>query len=616
MNRLLLLKPFVFLSPANFVGHPIIGLLRLMLKAIILIAFIEAGVIIVMYYVPLFQVPSLSQVKSSLKEVQDTLAEPHLNKALKDDEVPLEQLKIQACVLKPDITADVTKSDNIKAQCLESNDSKLDAIYRYAVYVECDKCDTPILPILVVQDFGYPGLFHRWLPKELQITQNNWPIRKITFDAGPYVVSGMLIELLLKDKPSLTRRDQDRIRALLDSAFIKLPAANNPHFIWPRRLVGPIQVTCYVIFFMGLFLMLLDYATNILPNKMLSSIKELGEHTGLTRSTNTSYVNNKAKTATKVKNKPDEVVDDKTVLEENNHEQSTTPNSNDKFDFINTSATPWQPGVKGEVDNFISAYNRANVIAKKKAGLLGAEPTFPLIELRRVGYLAMKISETGANVPHFVSVEAEAHDERNQANAKILQYIIWVIPTLGFIGTVLGIGDALLFTAGLQSAIITNQLLSENRVSTGIGVAFDTTLVALVLSVVLVFLHHILMNQEEKMLAKEKINTLRELLQSSNIKAGPSTTTIEGQLLTIERSSKNLTHTIEMLGNIIKTSPSTINITHDTHEEEESQNRGSHLTTYILIFGVIFVIMAILVFLFLQGDLDNLIKFIVSVIPR
>jgi len=600
MNRLLLLKPFVFLGPANFVGHPIIGLLRLMLKAIILIAFIEVGVLIAMYYVPLFQVPSLSQVKSSLKEVDDTLTKPHLKKALEDDHVPLDKLEIKACALKPEA---IITQNKIQTQCLEYTDDPK-TIYRYAVYVKCIECDMPIVPILVVRDFAYPGLFHRWLPKELQITQNNWSIRKITFDAGPYVVSGMLLELLLKKKPSLTRRDQDRIRALLDSAYINLPAANNPHFIWPRRLVGPIQVICYAIFFMGLFLMFLDYTTNILPNKMLSSLKELGEQTDLTLPINIGFINDEADTVAEEKKKPDKMVDGEIVL-----------GNNSESEFVKTSATPWQPGIKGDVDDFISAYNRTNIIAKKKAGLLGAQPTFPLIELRRVGYLAMKISETGANVPHFVSVEAEAHDERNQANAKILQYIIWVIPTLGFIGTVLGIGDALISTVDLQSAIITIQSLAESRVSTGIGVAFDTTLVALVLSVVLVFLHHILMNQEEKMLATEKIDTLRELLQSSNIKAVPSTTTIEGQLFTLEQSSQNLTHTIEMLGSIIKTSSPTINITPNT-DEQESYNHGRNVTTKIVIFGVIFVVIAILVSLFSEGYLHQLIDIIFSVIPH
>jgi len=608
MNRLLFLKLVIFLGPANFVGHPIIGLFRLILKAIILIAFIEVGVLIAMYYVPLFQVPSLSQVKSSLKEVDDTLTKPHIKKALKDDNVPLDKLEIKACALKPEAIT----QNKIQTQCIDSFDDPK-TIYRYAVYVECNECEMPIVPILVVRDFAYPGLFHRWLPKELQITKNNWLIREITFDAGPYVVSGMLLELLLKDKPSLTRRDQDRIRALLDSAYIKLPAANNPHFIWPRRLVGPIQVTCYAIFFMGLFLMLLDYATNILPNKMLSSIKELGEQTGLTRPTNIANINNKADIVV-VEVKPDKVVDEGTVSEYKNHENNTVLDKRkSESEFVNTTATPWQPGIKGEVDDFISAYNRTNIIAQKKAGLLGAQPTFPLIELRRVGYLAMKISETGANVPNFVSVEAEAHEERNQANAKILQYIIWVIPTLGFIGTVLGIGDALISTVDLQSAIITIQSLSESRVSTGIGVAFDTTLVALVLSVVLVFLHHILMNQEEKMLAKEKIDTLRELLQSSNIKAGPSTTSLEGQLSILEQSSHNLSHAVEMLGSILKTSSPTINITPNT-SDQESYNNESNVITRVVLFGVLFVVIAIL--LFLEGYLDNLIEIIFSVIPH
>ena len=78
----------------------------------------------------------------------------------------------------------------------------------------------------------------------------------------------------------------------------------------------------------------------------------------------------------------------------------------------------------------------------------------------------------------------------------LLRYLIWLIPTLGFMGTIIGIALALEYagSADFQAP----DLLSE--VSTRLAVAFNTTLLALLLSAVLVFLLHIIQTHEERVL--------------------------------------------------------------------------------------------------------------------
>lgn len=80
----------------------------------------------------------------------------------------------------------------------------------------------------------------------------------------------------------------------------------------------------------------------------------------------------------------------------------------------------------------------------------------------------------------------------------MIRYLIWVIPTFGFIGTVMGISMALAFAAqnDPQAATFLSGLTQK------LGVAFYTTLVALVLSAVLVFLMHIVQSYEEGSLFK------------------------------------------------------------------------------------------------------------------
>lgn len=78
----------------------------------------------------------------------------------------------------------------------------------------------------------------------------------------------------------------------------------------------------------------------------------------------------------------------------------------------------------------------------------------------------------------------------------MLRYVMWLIPTLGFIGTVVGIAAALGFAGSAR--FDDPELLS--KLTSRLGVAFFTTLLALLLSAVLVFFMHIIQAREERSL--------------------------------------------------------------------------------------------------------------------
>ncbi|NWK54079.1 MotA/TolQ/ExbB proton channel family protein [Verrucomicrobiaceae bacterium N1E253] len=77
----------------------------------------------------------------------------------------------------------------------------------------------------------------------------------------------------------------------------------------------------------------------------------------------------------------------------------------------------------------------------------------------------------------------------------MLRYIMWVIPTIGFIGTVRGIALGLSTAAAESHKGNTDDLLYV--VSTDLAVAFYTTMLALVMSGVLVLIMHICQGREE-----------------------------------------------------------------------------------------------------------------------
>jgi biopolymer transport protein ExbB/TolQ len=75
----------------------------------------------------------------------------------------------------------------------------------------------------------------------------------------------------------------------------------------------------------------------------------------------------------------------------------------------------------------------------------------------------------------------------------LIRYVIWAIPTLGFIGTVIGISLALNFAG--QVDLQDPNLLAE--LTKRLAVAFDTTLLALLMSAVLVLAQHVVQASEE-----------------------------------------------------------------------------------------------------------------------
>ena len=86
------------------------------------------------------------------------------------------------------------------------------------------------------------------------------------------------------------------------------------------------------------------------------------------------------------------------------------------------------------------------------------------------------------------SLELIAH--RVDLRYSMLRYIVWVIPTIGFIGTVTGIA--------LTLAQVNPNAPDLQNLTASLAVAFNTTLIALILSAILVFFLHLVQRLEEK----------------------------------------------------------------------------------------------------------------------
>ena len=86
----------------------------------------------------------------------------------------------------------------------------------------------------------------------------------------------------------------------------------------------------------------------------------------------------------------------------------------------------------------------------------------------------------------------QSEAERLESELSIIRYIAWAIPSVGFIGTVRGIGDALGQAHRAVSGDITG-------VTQSLGVAFNSTFIALVISIILMFFIHQLQLQQDRL---------------------------------------------------------------------------------------------------------------------
>jgi biopolymer transport protein ExbB/TolQ len=107
----------------------------------------------------------------------------------------------------------------------------------------------------------------------------------------------------------------------------------------------------------------------------------------------------------------------------------------------------------------------------------------PLIRVLRSSLRRFLVAGDIHSASEVVDSECTALANKNEAENSMIRYLIWAVPSIGFIGTVRGIGEAL---SRADDALAGN----ISGMTGSLGVAFNSTLVALAISIVLMFLLH------------------------------------------------------------------------------------------------------------------------------
>jgi biopolymer transport protein ExbB/TolQ len=87
------------------------------------------------------------------------------------------------------------------------------------------------------------------------------------------------------------------------------------------------------------------------------------------------------------------------------------------------------------------------------------------------------------DVAETVKSVCDGESERLDSELSMVRYIAWAIPAIGFVGTVRGIGEAL----GQAYRAVQGDIAG---VTASLGTAFNSTFVALVISIILMFVLH------------------------------------------------------------------------------------------------------------------------------
>jgi hypothetical protein len=113
--------------------------------------------------------------------------------------------------------------------------------------------------------------------------------------------------------------------------------------------------------------------------------------------------------------------------------------------------------------------------------------------------LGFNLSHSADQTNSLLNSSLELYLHEIDLRYNIIRYITWLIPSLGFIGTVIGIMLALNY-AGDRANVASPDMLYQ--VTERLGVAFSTTLLALVMASILVFILNVVQGKEENALNK------------------------------------------------------------------------------------------------------------------
>jgi biopolymer transport protein ExbB/TolQ len=149
--------------------------------------------------------------------------------------------------------------------------------------------------------------------------------------------------------------------------------------------------------------------------------------------------------------------------------------------------------------------NQLGPIRRKIAALEAPEGAF-LPQMLDESILQLTNSKSLEHAVSIFTSQLDLITHRLDLAYQTIRYLVWIIPTTGFIGTVIGIAISLEGMAGGAGKI------DIDKVAAGLKVSFYTTIIALILSAILVLFQNIVQRREETALNRAAQYCLQNLI--------------------------------------------------------------------------------------------------------
>lgn len=148
-----------------------------------------------------------------------------------------------------------------------------------------------------------------------------------------------------------------------------------------------------------------------------------------------------------------------------------------------------------ETENWILSLDDVNQL-KLNMQKLDKNQHFYLSDLIKKSCIKYRLSKSSSEVLGLVDTQIGIYNAEIESEQAFIRYTAWAIPSIGFIGTVLGIAASLGYAneAGTAEGIA--------KVTSMLAVAFDTTLIALLLSIILMFGIHYLQKKQDELFVR------------------------------------------------------------------------------------------------------------------
>jgi biopolymer transport protein ExbB/TolQ len=185
------------------------------------------------------------------------------------------------------------------------------------------------------------------------------------------------------------------------------------------------------------------------------------------------------------------------------------------------------------------AVQRAAAIEKVLAGLSPKQNRSILAMRIRDVCLYVRGRRSGTGLEEHLKYLAELAVEKLHNSYALVRTITWAVPIIGFLGTVIGITTAI-------ANVATDQLGGPlDGVTSGLAIAFDTTALALTLSLVLVFSSYQVEHSEQSILADVEEFGIKRITPLFPVETEPASPLIAAE----QQASKHLIEKTEALIN-------------------------------------------------------------------